>query len=310
MAYDKTYSALFNPGAATDLFGSHQHIPFEPLLCAYSNANAWWLAELCRLVYKIDDQQHQPSQEVVKLLDDIGWLLKDIITDSGTSTCAVVFESPAAISGEHKPIRVVVFCGSNEALDWKMNLQAGQTNLSGLGRVHQGFLSSVRSISSELLSVLGSGTAPVILAGHSLGGALATLMAFEIQQQISISACYSFGCPRVGDKQFVEALASMPFYRIVNNCDPVTSIPISLGPYEYLHPDEAIFLDQTGGFETGLSDVNIQQRQAETIPALKRYLDLQQLMTRIKSLSTDLPEYFADHAIVNYSTRISNQLGL
>jgi hypothetical protein len=104
-------------------------------------------------------------------------------------------------------------------------------------------------------------------------------------------------------------LASLPFYRIVNNCDLVTSLPVSLGANEYVHSDDALFFDQHGGVALGISDNDIQQRQAAYFPALKRYLDSQQLMSRIKFLPTRLPDNFADHAIVNYVQRLSSQLG-
>lgn len=51
-----------------------------------------------------------------------------------------------------------------------------------------------------------------LLAGHSLGGALATLAAYDIrqslvsqgQQQQVVVVCYSFGAPRTGNHAFAR----------------------------------------------------------------------------------------------------------
>ncbi|NUM34686.1 MAG: hypothetical protein HUU50_09085 [Candidatus Brocadiae bacterium] len=67
---------------------------------------------------------------------------------------------------------------------------------------------------------------PIYITGHSLGGAIATLAAYEYNP----TATYTFGQPRVGDKSFLEHFEantklSKSFYRIVNNADIVSRIP-------------------------------------------------------------------------------------
>ncbi len=57
--------------------------------------------------------------------------------------------------------------------------------------------------------------AQVFLTGHSLGGALATLAAYDIAQalravpQRTHVACYSFGAPRVGNHAFADDYARL-----------------------------------------------------------------------------------------------------
>lgn len=53
----------------------------------------------------------------------------------------------------------------------------------------------------------------VITTGHSLGGALASLAAFDIAQHCGVAqrrvSCYTFGCPRVGNHAFAAEYAEM-----------------------------------------------------------------------------------------------------
>lgn len=67
----------------------------------------------------------------------------------------------------------------------------------------------------------------IFCTGHSLGGALAVLMANTIQpfcaQPVHI---YTYGCPRLGEADFVARLhPSLVHYRLLNNNDPVPWMP-------------------------------------------------------------------------------------
>jgi len=69
-------------------------------------------------------------------------------------------------------------------------------------------LSSLPS-SSSLLELLCDAFACWLQTGHSLGGALATLAAYDIRKQLQASGkqdvevtCYSFGAPRTGNHAF------------------------------------------------------------------------------------------------------------
>ena len=70
----------------------------------------------------------------------------------------------------------------------------------------------------------------VLVTGHSLGGALATLSAFEVastflDRQVLLT---TFGSPRVVNAEFARVLGKMPnlrAYRVANELDPVTRVP-------------------------------------------------------------------------------------
>jgi len=304
---------LFAPGDSVDHFRLAEQIGFEQDLSAYSNANAWWLAEFCRLVYRIDDQLGQAvelSTDIDSALNSAGFRIARILFDPPTSTRAVVFTTAQDLEVEGKPVTLIVFCGTNAALDWRMNIQALQESFVGDSRVHAGFKKCFESLAEEIHCMLPSEGA-LILAGHSLGAALATLTTVALNQnEVPVQACYSFGSPRVGNKQFIELVTDLPVYRLVNNWDIVTTVPLSLGPSMYLHPDDAMYFSQSGELTVGMSDTEIQERQLSYIPGLKKYAELASFVQRAKALSTELPVYLADHAIVNYRNRIAAQLAI
>lgn len=70
---------------------------------------------------------------------------------------------------------------------------------------------------------------PTEVAGHSLGGALATLFVMEnsVKREFDIGACCTFASPRVGNKEFVRAFDQLPItsWRIVNRLDVVPKFP-------------------------------------------------------------------------------------
>ena len=52
MDFENSWAAIFQPGPAHRYFDRHAGRPFNPTLNRYDGLNAWWLAELSRLVYR------------------------------------------------------------------------------------------------------------------------------------------------------------------------------------------------------------------------------------------------------------------
>ena len=106
--------------------------------------------------------------------------------------------------------------------------------------VHNGFYTALNSVLPRLLRLLpqltdgGGGGWTVCVTGHSLGGALATLMAWEIEAlrekefpQIAEVVLYNFGSPRVGNGAFADSFdrAISTAFRVVNRDDVVARVP-------------------------------------------------------------------------------------
>jgi len=97
--------------------------------------------------------------------------------------------------------------------------------------VHKGYLTSLNRVwFSEVLGWLEAyrlshPTAEIFFTGHSMGGALATLAAGRYHGNISL---YTFGCPRVGNKSFCDAVSAAVagnWFRYVDGNDWVTRMP-------------------------------------------------------------------------------------
>lgn len=160
-----------------------------------------------------------------------------------------------------------VFRGTESIAEWMDDiLVSNQTELPNeLGMVHEGFNSIYNGLSytnvntqdsgeslSTVLSYLYSsaGAADLVITGHSLGGALATLMAMDIAANppgfgsfTSTSTCYTFGSPRVGDPTFAKnfngyiASGTIVNYRVANGLDIVPKLP----PNVYYYTDIDLF---------------------------------------------------------------------
>ena len=113
--------------------------------------------------------------------------------------------------------------------------------------VHNGFLESYKNFRNELIENLKE-TKPhaIIITGHSLGAAVATLCGLDI---IKLGCCnntivYNFASPRVGDNIFANLVdTNLTLYRFVNTCDFIPTLPPSVcpnfdnpeNPYMYEH---------------------------------------------------------------------------
>ncbi|MES1910684.1 MAG: hypothetical protein MHM6MM_003231 [Cercozoa sp. M6MM] len=134
---------------------------------------------------------------------------------------------------------VVSFRGSANIANWLNNLDYKRTSWDRAeGQVHKGFL---RGYSSSLdkqvrklveLALKRFEAKRVTFTGHSLGGALATLAAVDIGQDLKTRGVsvdlVTFGSPRVGDETFVkfgvQSVTDVSF-RIVNRRDAVPAVP-------------------------------------------------------------------------------------
>ncbi|KAK7393270.1 hypothetical protein VNO78_21821 [Psophocarpus tetragonolobus] len=126
-------------------------------------------------------------------------------------------------------------------------------------QVHSGFLSAYDSVRTRIISLIRHAIGyvddhsesfhkwHVYVTGHSLGGALATLLALELSSNqlvkrgaISITM-YNFGSPRVGNKRFAEVYNERvkDSWRVVNHRDIIPTVPRLMG---YCHVERPVFL--------------------------------------------------------------------
>jgi triacylglycerol lipase len=73
----------------------------------------------------------------------------------------------------------------------------------------------------------------IYIAGHGLGGAMATIAASRIQKHANFKQVFTYGSPRVGDRKFVDS-CDFRHIRVQNNNDAVSKIPSALLGYKHM----------------------------------------------------------------------------
>lgn len=128
--------------------------------------------------------------------------------------------------GYKDDVLYIVFQGTIEFQDWVDNFKFKKAEFKN-GLVHKGFLEQYLQIRNIIFSNLNY--KKIITTGHSLGGSLATLCAFDIKDIFPEKDVQSvtFGCPRTVDFEFSERYNELiPFtYRVVNGDDLVPKFP-------------------------------------------------------------------------------------
>ncbi len=245
-----------------DYFTQCTDFPFEQEARTHSTVNAWWLADCALLVY-----EEEPV--VKKMLAKTGrfdmasfqWLDPACDPDNASTTGFMV---------EADDMMWVVFRGTefyrftdlmrkpgrNRAVvkdiytDFQLALSPQDAPPLGfLEPVHAGFFKALNSVWKALSTRLASTQKPLWLSGHSLGGALAVLTAYQFSEKVA--GVYTFGAPCVGGRDFIEACEKNSLaektYRYVHGNDLVAKgLEIAggkLGLPDYLHFGEYVFID-------------------------------------------------------------------
>ncbi len=162
----------------------------------------------------------------------------------------------------------------------------------GKGKVHRGFWKAYDSLRTPIDEWLGQVRPKrLIVTGHSLGAAMASLMA-ALHDEAEL---VTFGCPLVGNRAFARAYRR-PAARYVDCADLVATVPYSwLG---YAHFGELRYIDRHGVVHRPPPDkAAMKQDRREAIRAYRRLY-----LGRSGTVPT---RRFADHAPVNYVSAVA-----
>lgn len=280
--YDLTLDSLIHPGLADDFFTygtfARGQIPSEAALCA----------EMSRLAYvkQVNRLDEYLRRAGFTLIDAVGY-------DKEFSETQYFIAEKADALGQ--PIAVVAIRGSepNDYKDWIADVSFFKQKWAGEGRVDVGFRDAVPDMTA-LVNKLApfESTNPrsrVLFTGHSLGAAIAVLTgALHYPDYL-----YTFGCPRVGDRDFAESL-HFDHTRFQNCHDLVTLVP---PPGGYTHVGEHRYINRSGKLEE--TTPSVLERAADQGFAVISYIEL--LATydgRPEWLVLD--RGLADHSMINY----------
>jgi len=187
---------------------------------AYSDRTSWYMARCSELAYTHfeDGQEPQLRSDLKELgLEFVKGFARD-------KTCAFL--------ASNDRFAVLAFRGT------EANMQNILTDInirfhhdrSG-AKTATGFSNAYALVAKEIadaIDTLDPGL-PLYITGHSLGGALAAIASTRICPSDRIAACYTYGCPRVGNAEFVNQLWKVPVYRQVHSSDIVPRAPFGFG---------------------------------------------------------------------------------
>ena len=141
----------------------------------------------------------------------------------------------------------IAFRGSVNIQNWIDNIQISKINPysdNSIG-VEKGFYKAYNYVKPDLfdnLSLLAKkyGTRNILITGHSLGAAMATLMTYDIIilfPTYTVTHLVTFGSPRVGNHEFVQSFNqrySNVYYRITHYYDMVPHVPEEFMGYSHV----------------------------------------------------------------------------
>lgn len=223
--------------------------------------------------------------------------IRKVLGGVGFSGCQF-FESegPAEGRGTHcllatdaaNDLSVVAFRGTDkdDPTDLCDDIDVRFTGWGKGARVHTGFANALTDVLTDLEPAIKSAPGRMLYTGHSLGAALATLLA----SLRTPHALYTFGSPLVGDAVFVASMAEVENYRYVDCCDIVTRVPPTVLGYE--HVGEPYYIDREGKITFNPASAMI---CADRVEAAADYLA--KYAWRIGDVGV---RELADHAPVNY----------
>ena len=124
----------------------------------------------------------------------------------------------------------------------------------GPARAHGGFLGQLMQTPLDVFGVAvhAARDVPLIITGHSLGGALAVIAASKLRaRSVSIAGVYTFGAPRPGDALLARSIAHVPVWRVVRSADVVSRRPELLVLKGYRHAGDLRYIDRQGHLARG-----------------------------------------------------------
>lgn len=183
------------------------------------------------------------NQQITELLEYIYFSRVAYLT--GLSDNAIHQEFPGAliettkqtktrffIHHDHqRQVTTIAVRGSNNFRNWLLNLEFWMKKNDWFAcKIHEGFLKIAREIHTSIKPKL-INEYDLFLTGHSMGGAVATILGAFLSQSNENVKIVTFAQPRVTNNDGATELASLNLTRIVIEGDVVNMLP----PFNYAH---------------------------------------------------------------------------
>ncbi|KXZ45674.1 hypothetical protein GPECTOR_52g71 [Gonium pectorale] len=225
------------------LWDRHTYKPEEGVVIPSARNTSHALGRLTPVAY-VDCQETDTQTQLKDVFTDLG-LLPTRWNDEAHDETHTVREEDESKTAEHEQRTVgakTTAFGSGEAPAAEHGDGGAVAAAERSGQlVHGGFHFSYDSVRDTVFGLLDEmrATRPgpwrVYVTGHSLGGALATLAAYELAERRLPAdppvVMYTYGAPRVGNKAFAEAFNALvpDAFRCTNDKDVVPRVPRLMG---------------------------------------------------------------------------------
>ena len=211
---------------------------FDAHTTDFHPGNAYWLCFCAAHIY--DEEPVIKKTILEKGMDRFNFISND------TTQCIVV---------SNDQVVIIAFRGTEKTQreDIATDLELEQVTDFG-GQVHKGFAKAYGLIQDELKSVLSlhqTEEHTIWITGHSLGGALACLCGYDLEEDgIPVQGIYTFGQPRVGNPQFCTGFDNRlknKHFRIVHKDDRIPTFPfdrikVKKQYFEYVDMGQPLFI--------------------------------------------------------------------
>lgn len=236
--YDSSRTALFSPALHPTLFQAGQN---------YSHVQLG--LEAARLAYLKFELKATLPQEAIKLDQALA------LVGFGQ---VKAFNNPQTGSqgfGAYRPsdkLALLAFRGTEAQERTDLSTDADFKPIpwsKASGHVHRGFAAGVLSLWPDVEAWLNKDVgarASLLICGHSLGAALATLVASV--PTFRTTSLVTIGSPRVGDEGFAQCFVGqgITITRVVNCCDVVPHLPPETPLPLYTHVSPMAYIDREG----------------------------------------------------------------
>jgi hypothetical protein len=273
--YDPSRSALYTPEQQETIFQTRGVYSARQLA-----------VESARLAYFRAEEAPAERARLAEALARVGFADLALFNDSTTGAAAFA----AQRSNDGVALLSLRGTQAGDVRDIRTDLRANTVDWSeSAGRVHAGFAAATRALMPQIRKWIDDtkpDLAKLILTGHSLGAAMATLVAAILRPGWLIT----LGSPRVGNADFVATAVASNSVRIVNCCDMVTEVPPPIGGYTHLETCTYVTRDGT-----------ILENPAQALIDADRHpARLEYLTNYAWRIGAVLVRDLADHAPINY----------